>query len=158
MGRRSRQRDAAPAAARPSTPPPAPAPPRDPRRRARLEEAPKAPWHPLPLAELAVLVGIVAFVLGITSDGSRRETLVTAGILLASLGGLEVALREHFAGYRSHTALLTLAAALATGVPAALLAGNRLVGLGVAAVAAALAFAGLRAAFARRSGGLTWRA
>jgi hypothetical protein len=158
MGRRSRQRDAAPAAARPSTPPPAPPPPRARRRRASLDEAPKAPWHPVPLAELAVLVGIVALVVGFTSEGSRRETLVTAGVLLASLGGLEVSVREHFAGYRSHTALLTLAAALAAGVPVGLLAGNRFVGLGVAAVAAVLAFAGLRAAFARRAGGMTWRA
>jgi hypothetical protein len=156
MGRRSRQRDAAPAAARPPAPPPAP--PRARRRRARPDEAPKAPWHPLPLAELAVLVGLVALVVGFTSDGSRRETLVTAGVALASLGGLEVSLREHFAGYRSHTALLTLAAALATGVPVALLAGNRLVGLGVAVGAAVLAFVGLRAAFARRAGGMTWRA
>jgi hypothetical protein len=158
MGRRSRQRDAAPAAARPSPPPPAPPPPRARRRRASLDEAPKAPWHPVPLAELAVLVGIVALVVGFTSEGSRRETLVTAGVLLASLGGLEVSVREHFAGYRSHTALLTLAAALAAGVPVGLLAGNRFVGLGVAAVAAVLAFAGLRAAFARRAGGMTWRA
>jgi hypothetical protein len=157
MGRRSRQRDAAPAAARPSAPS-VPTPPRTPRRRAGLDEAPKAPWHPVPLSELAVLVGIVVVVLGFTSEGSRRETLVTAGVLLASLGGLEVALREHFAGYRSHTALLTLAAALGTAAPVALLAGNRFVGLAVGVVVAVLAFLGLRAAFARRAGGMTWRA
>ena len=154
MGRRSRQREAAPA----SGPPPAPAPPTAPRRRARVGEAPKAPWHPVPLVEIAVLVGLVALVLGFTSDGSRREVLVTAGVLLASLAGLEVSLREHFAGYRSHTTLLALALAIAVMVPVTVLLDARIPGLAAGVVAGVLGFLGLRRAFARRSGGLAWRA
>jgi hypothetical protein len=153
MGRRSRQRTIVPAAA--ATPP---APPRAPRRRSSPDEAPRAPWHPVPLVEIAVLVGIVAMVVGFLSEGGRRETLVTAGVLLASLGGLEVSIREHLAGYRSHTALLALACALAVGVPVALLTDDRLVGVAAAVAGGALAYAGLRRAFTRKSGGLTWRA
>jgi hypothetical protein len=159
MGRRSRQREAA-AAGRPAAPsaPAPPPPPSTPRRRAPIDEAPKPPWHPVPLAELAVLVGIVAMAIGFFSEGSRRETLVTAGVALASLAGLEVSIREHFTGYRSHTLLLTLAATLLAGVPIGLATDERLVGLGAGIVAGVAAFPALRAAFSRRSGGLSWRA
>ena len=155
MGRRSRQRDAASTTVRPPTSPP---PPRAPSRRARLDEAPQAPWHPVPLVELAVLAGLVMIVVGFVSSGGRREILVTAGVLLASLAGLELSLREHFAGYRSHTLLLALAAALGTGVPVAVLTGDRLVGVIVMAVVGAVAAWLLRRAFTRRSGGLSWKA
>jgi hypothetical protein len=161
MGRRSRQREAAAAATRPaarSTAPAPPPPPSTPRRRARVEEAPKAPWHPVPLVEIAVLVGIVAMAIGFFSEGARRETLVTAGVALASLAGLEVSIREHFAGFRSHTALLALTAALLVGVPLGLATDERLVGLGAGILAGVAAFPALRAAFTRRAGGLSWRA
>ena len=158
MGRRSRQREAATAAGRPAGPPPAPPPPSAPRRRARLDEAPKAPWHPFPLVEIAVLVGLVAMAVGFFSEGGRRETLVTAGVALASLAGLEVSLREHFTGYRSHTALLALAAALLVGIPVGLISDERIAGLAAGIVAGVAAVPALRAAFARRAGGLAWRA
>jgi hypothetical protein len=112
----------------------------------------------VPLAEIAVLVGIIAMAIGFFSEGGRRETLVTAGVALAALAGLEVSLREHFAGYRSHTALLALAAALLVGIPSGLATDQRLVGLGAGIVAGVAAFPALRAAFSRRAGGLTWRA
>ena len=112
----------------------------------------------MPLVELAVLAGLVMIVVGFVSSGGRREILVTGGVLLASLAGLELSLREHFAGYRSHTALLALAAALGTGVPVAVLTGDRIVGVVVMAVVGAVAFVLLRRAFTRRSGGLSWKA
>lgn len=159
MGRRSRQRDAATGAPRaprsqPSAPPP---PPAAPRLRARREELPKAPWHPFPLVELAVLVGLIALVAGFVSDGSRRELLVTTGVLLCTLAGLDQVVREHFAGFRSHTTVLTLAAFLLVGAPIGYFT-IRLIGIIAGVAAAAVAFAVLRAAFARRAGGLTWRA
>jgi hypothetical protein len=154
MGRRSRQREPAPAAGPPSPP----RPPGAPRRRARLDEAPRAPWHPVPLVEIAVLVGLIALAVGFFSEGRRQQVLVTSGVLLASAAGLEISLREHFSGYRSHTALLALAAALGVGVPVGVLLGERLIGIAVAVVAGAAAAVGLRRAFARRAGGLTWRA
>jgi hypothetical protein len=152
MGRRSRARRAAqPPAAAPTAPAPRPA---------RLtDERPKAPWHPVPLVELSVLVGIVlivvGFVTGLDSGGGRLALL--SGLVLASLGGLDTALREHFAGFRSHSSVLA-------GVPAVLVAGGlffvRAPWPAVAA-GAALTFAGalwvFRLAFRRRSGGLSFR-
>src|SRR4051812_26830668 len=101
MGRRSRKRT--PMAAAP--PPPgaarAHAVPRG--HRAPMAEAPKAPWSPFPLVELCVLVALGLLVWGVLSDGSRRGALLACGIALASLAGLELAIREHFAGFRSHS-------------------------------------------------------
>jgi hypothetical protein len=83
------------------------------------DERPKAPWHPFPLVELAVLAGIVLLVLGVLDYGSDRgRAMLVCGMLLGSLGGLDTALREHFAGYRSHTAVL--AGIPAVGLAAAL--------------------------------------
>ena len=72
---------------------------------AALGERPRAPWHPLPLSELLILVGLIGAVIGF----SRREsglTLLLTSIGAIALGTIEFTLREHLAGYRSHTILL----------------------------------------------------
>jgi hypothetical protein len=130
----------APAASRPAS-----------RGRARLDERPRPPWHPVPVGELAVLVGLVLIVMGFLGDGERARTALVAGVLLASLAGLEQAVREHFAGFRSHTTLLAGACGLALGVAVTLVAPYA-AGVGVAVVAFALAFWRLRAAFRARAG------
>jgi hypothetical protein len=161
MGRRSRKRSTgtAPDARTPAPGPPRP-PVRTPSRRARREEAPPAPWGSFPLVELCILIGLVVLVVGFFSGGKRGESLVLAGLALVSLASLELAIREHFAGYRSHSSLLAMAAAF--GVGALLwvtgLVDSRPVVLVVAAVTAMAAFFALRTAFARRAGGLTFRA
>src|SRR3954449_149226 len=154
MGRRSRARRAEQrsGAAR-SAPPPAPRP-------ARLtDERPKAPWHPVPLVELSVLIGLVLIVLGFVSgiDGDRGRLALLCGLALASLGGLDTALREHFAGFRSHSTVLA-------GLPGVVVAGVLFfAGAPWVAVAAgatvtfAAAFWAFRSAFRRRSGGLSFR-
>jgi hypothetical protein len=77
-----------------------------------VTERPKAPWHPFPLVELCVLAGIVLLVIGLVKFDTRQgKTLVLVGLALGSLGGLDTAAREHFAGFRSHTTVLA-------GVPA----------------------------------------
>jgi uncharacterized integral membrane protein len=55
------------------------------------------------LAELVILGGIVALAIGVIGG---HPTAIGVGVALAGLGGLEIAVREHFAGYRSHTSLL----------------------------------------------------
>jgi hypothetical protein len=81
------------------------------------DERPKAPWHPFPLVELCVLIGLVLFVLGFLDfESDRGRLLLVCGLALGSLGGLDTALREHFAGYRSHSTVLA-------ALPAVLLAG-----------------------------------
>ena len=161
MGRRSRKRTGGePAAvAAPARPRPAPPPATPPSRRARLDEAPRAPWHPFPLVELCVLVGVVVLVIGFTSDGERRLTLLVAGMALASLAGLEVAVREHFAGYRSHSSLLAGFTAVLVAAPIYLLTDLRgEIILVISVLAGAGVFALARRAFARRAGGLRFRA
>jgi hypothetical protein len=106
MGRRSRKRSTTGA----TTPhDPVPAPPRAAHVR---DERPKAPWDPFPLVELCALLGIVLLVLGLINIDEQRGVLfLVAGMALGSLAGLDTVLREHFAGYRSHSTVLA-------GIPA----------------------------------------
>ena len=74
---------------------------------------------------LAITAGIVLLVLGaLNLSSDRGKLLLVMGMGLGSLGGLDTALREHLAGYRSHTtviaslpAVTTAAAAYFAGVP-----------------------------------------
>jgi hypothetical protein len=155
MGRRSRQREAAAPA---SAPPPEPPQPRTPRRHARIDEAPKAPWHPVPLVELAIFLGLVLIIVGFVSGGSSGGILVTGGLALVALASLELAIREHLAGYRSHSALLAGAAAVGVGALAFAIGLPQIAILLVAVAVGVAAFAALRGMFQRKAGGLTWRA
>jgi hypothetical protein len=122
-------------------------------------DRPAAPWGRFPLVELIVLLSLVMLIAGFFVQGDRGLTLIAAGIALGSLAGLELAIREHFAGYRSHTTVLA-------GGPAVLLLG---VGFFLPAGWPRIAtFAGsivvfvvggylLREAFKRRSGGLGFK-
>ena len=119
------------------------------------DDRPSAPWGSFPLAELTILAGIVALVAGVFGGG---PTAIGIGVVLACLGGMEVAIREHLAGYRSHTTLLAgfvfvLVVALLFYAAGQLLA----VALAVGAVAFVAAFLGLRRAFQRASGGLSFK-
>jgi lysylphosphatidylglycerol synthetase-like protein (DUF2156 family) len=119
------------------------------------EERPPAPWGDFPLAELTVLAGIVMLAIGLIGG---YLTAIGIGVVLAGLGGLEVAIREHLAGYRSHTTLLagTLFVLVVGGL--FYLAGLILaICLAVGAVAFVVAFFALRRAFQRASGGLSFR-
>jgi hypothetical protein len=132
--------------------------PSTPRRRARLEDAPKAPWHPFPLVELSVLAGMVLIGVGIASSGDRRATLLFGGLALISVASLELTVREHFAGYRSHSALLAGATAVIVAVPLWFTPLPQEALLVAAAVVGVVAFRALQVAFSRRAGGLSWRA
>lgn len=119
------------------------------------DERPPAPWGSFPLAELVILAGIVALVVGVVGG---NETLIGAGVVLAGLGGLEVAVREHFAGYRSHTTLLAGFPAVVVAV-ALFYVGDQIIAvcLAAGAVVFAVAFYLARRAFQRASGGLSFR-
>jgi cobalamin synthase len=101
----------------------------------------------------------VLIVWGFLSDGSRGRLLLATGLALVTLATLELSIREHFAGYRSHSSLLAGAAAVASAVPLFFLTSlpQELIVL-VAVVVGATAFWLLREAFRRRSGGLGFRA
>ena len=119
------------------------------------DERPPAPWGNAPLAELVILAGIVALAIGVFSG---NPTAIGIGVALAGLGGLEVAIREHFAGYRSHTTLIAGAAfVLTTGL--AFYAADQIlaVALAIGAAIFAIVFYLARRAFQRASGGLSYR-
>jgi lysylphosphatidylglycerol synthetase-like protein (DUF2156 family) len=125
------------------------------RRVSAPDERPPAPWGNAPLAELVILAGIVALAIGVIGG---HPTAIGVGVALAGLGGLEVAIREHFAGYRSHTTLLAGAAfVLVTGLVLYLGGQVLAVALAVGAVAFAITFFLTRRAFQRASGGLSYR-
>jgi lysylphosphatidylglycerol synthetase-like protein (DUF2156 family) len=122
---------------------------------AKSDERPPAPWGNAPLAELAILAGIVC--LGIGIFGSH-ETLIGVGVGLAAVGGMEVAIREHFAGYRSHTTLLAgFVFVVVTGVLFYVAGLVLAFALPIGAVCFAVAFFLCRRAFQRASGGLSFR-
>jgi hypothetical protein len=119
------------------------------------DERPPAPWGSAPLAELVILAGIVALVIGVIGGS---PTAIGVGVALAGLGGMEVAIREHFAGYRSHTTLLAGAAfVFVTGLVFYVADQILAVALAVGAVAFAVTFLLARRAFQRASGGLSYR-
>lgn len=125
------------------------------RRVAAPDERPPAPWGSVPLAELVILAGIVSLAIGIFSG---NPTAIGIGVALAGLGGLEVAIREHFAGYRSHTTLLAGAVfVLTTGL--LFYAADQIlaVALAIGALAFAIVFYLARRAFQRASGGLSYK-
>ena len=133
--------------------------PATPRRRARLDEAPKAPWAPFPLVELCILVSFVLIVAGVLTDGAKRGVLLGCGFALVTLSSMELAIREHFAGFRSHTTLLAGVAAILVNVPLYFwtdLAQEFLLVVGL--IVFGVAFSLLRQAFQRRAGGLGFRA
>jgi hypothetical protein len=83
------------------------------RQLGREGERPESPFGGLPISELAILLGFIAFVAGIIQGGGPA---LIVGIIVCALGVVEITAREHFSGFRSHTALL--AAIPAVGVEA----------------------------------------
>jgi hypothetical protein len=155
MGRRSRKRGETTRAERDA----ARRKPEVARRRPGRAERPPAPWGSFPLSELVILAGIVVIFWGLVSGGDQGNERVGAGLVLASLGGGELALREHLGGYRSHSSLLAGVAAFVAVTVVAIGLGP--VELWVLLIVAVAVFGGtfyvMRELFKRRSGGLGFR-
>ena len=167
MGRRSRQRASAPQRERVRTHAPPPPPPATPARastpaapsttaarRSRRDNAPKPPWGSFPLVELCALLAIVLAVWGVLT---HNGVLLTGAAFLGSVAGLEVALREHLGGHRSHTLVLTGTVTVATLALLLLLGITRTAIFVIAPVMLVAGFAGFRQLFKRRSGGVGMR-
>jgi hypothetical protein len=69
---------------------------------------PEGPFGGLPVSEVAILAGMVGAVVGFLNGGGPA---LVVGLIVCALGVCEITAREHFSGYRSHTALLA-------GIPA----------------------------------------
>src|SRR6188508_600454 len=153
MGRRSRKRGDSTRAERDAARDAARAAPRR-----KTAERPPAPWGSFPLSELVIFLGLALILWG-AARGSGGVEMLAAGLVIASLGGGELALREHLAGYRSHTTLLAGVAAFVAVTVVALGLGPVqvwvLLALGVVVFAGT--FYAMREVFKRRSGGLGFR-
>ena len=130
-----------------------------PRPARRLRERPPAPWGSFPLSELIILAGIVVLVWGLLSGATAARNAWPAGWCWRSLGGGELALREHLGGFRSHSALLAGVATfvVVTVIVVALGPVKTWVDLGAGVVVFGASFYWLRELFRRRSGGLSFR-
>jgi len=70
---------------------------------------PKPPWAPFPLTEILLGLGLVLFAVGMLSGGGPRSTtLITIGVAILALTVVELCVREHLAGFRSHSLLLAI--------------------------------------------------
>jgi uncharacterized membrane protein YhiD involved in acid resistance len=97
---------------------------------------------------------------GFFVSGTQGAVMIGTGLALGSLAGLELSVREHFAGYRSHTLVLAGTAAIAALAALFFLAPSLLsppLRLVAALAVFVLAAWGLTLAFRRRSGGLAFR-
>src|SRR5262245_3512223 len=128
-------------------------------RRTGAKAPPPPPWGSFPLSEIVIAIAIVMLIGGFIVPAPRGPVMIGTGIALGSLAGLELAIREHFAGYKSHSTLLAGAIGvlvigalflLAPGISPVLR-----VAIGAAIFAVALYL--FAAAFRRRSGGALYR-
>jgi lysylphosphatidylglycerol synthetase-like protein (DUF2156 family) len=126
------------------------------RRVSAPDERPPAPWGNIPLTELTILAGIVLLAIGLFSGGD--ETFIGLGVALAALGGMELSIREHFAGYRSHTTLLAgFAFVVTVGLLFYAFGQVLATALPIGAAVFVVVFLLARRAFQRASGGLGYR-
>jgi hypothetical protein len=66
-------------------------------------ERPRSLFGAVPVSEVAIFAGMIVAIVGVVRHA--RVTIII-GLVICALGVLEVTGREHFTGYRSHTALL----------------------------------------------------
>jgi hypothetical protein len=129
---------------------PAPSPQRSRRTPAgTYGERPPSPFGGLPVSEIAIFAGAVGLIVGLIQGGGPA---LIAGIVVCTLGVVEVTAREHFSGYRSHTVLLAALPAVAAEVLFVALVGEpnpRLLLLAVIVPVYAVLFWFLRRRFAR---------
>jgi hypothetical protein len=72
-------------------------------------ERPPSPFGGLPVSEVAIFVGALGALVGLITAGSAA---LIVGIVVCTLGVVEVTAREHFSGYRSHATLLAAVPAM----------------------------------------------
>jgi hypothetical protein len=73
-------------------------------------ERPAGLFGGLPVSELLIFVGLIGCVVGFFQKGGPA---LTVGVVAIALGVIELTLREHWSGFRSHTTLLAAVPAVA---------------------------------------------
>jgi hypothetical protein len=125
--------------------------------RAPREPAPAPPWGAFPLVELCALGAIVLGVWGLLRGGHGGGILLTFAALLGCVAGLEVAIREHFGGFRSHTFVLSGVLVVAVGSLLLLTGVERAAVPPISLGVLVAGVVGFRTLFKRRSGGVAVR-
>jgi hypothetical protein len=128
-------------------------------RRSRRDrpDRPPSPWGSFPLVEIVILVSLVLLIVGFLIGDTRGGLMLVAGIALGSLAALELTLREHFTGFRSHSSVLAgFVGVIVLGI-GFWFGWPQVVKVGAGLGAFALSFYLFREAFKRRSGGLGFR-
>jgi hypothetical protein len=119
--------------------------------RERPTPPPRPPWHPFPLTELVVLVAVGCALGAVLTFGSARAWWFgAASLVLGTLAGMEIAVREHLSGYRSHAAALGGLAGCAVSVAGFLEAASPAELLGSSAGVFVVVAGGLQLQFRRR--------
>jgi hypothetical protein len=80
-------------------------------------ERPPSPFGGLPVSEVAILAGGIGLIVGLAQHGGPA---LIVGVIVCTLGVIEVTAREHFSGYRSHATLLAAVPAVLVETVAAL--------------------------------------
>ncbi len=109
------------------------------------------------MVEICVLVAMVLGVAGLIVWGEEGRIMIGCAAALGSLAGLELSLREHFSGYRSHSTVLAATVAVAALAAMFFARAPQAVLVAVGTAVFATAFFALRELFRRRSGGVGLR-
>lgn len=83
-------------------------------------ERPASPFGGLPVSEVAIFAGAVGLIFGLIQHGGPA---LIVGVIVCTLGVIEVTAREHFSGYRSHSTLLAAVPAVGAEVAVVALGG-----------------------------------
>lgn len=83
-------------------------------------ERPASPFGGLPISEVAIFAGGVGTLVGVIQGGGPA---LIVGLIVCTLGVVEVTAREHFSGYRSHASLLAAIPAAGAGIVVILVGG-----------------------------------
>ncbi len=106
-----------------------------------------------------ILIALGLLIVGFFVAGKQGVTMIMSGLALGVLGGTELSIREHFAGYKSHSTLLAAVVGVIVASIAflALPTGWRAIPFAIGVVAFGTGFYLFRQTFKRRSGGLGFR-
>lgn len=105
-----------------------------------------------------MLLALGMGVAGVVVRARAGLVLIVCALALGSLAGLEVSIREHFAGYKSHTSVLAAASGVAVLAILYFAHVARAIAIPIGVAVGAAVFLALRASFRRRSGGFGFRA
>jgi hypothetical protein len=75
-------------------------------------ERPPGPFGGLPVSEILIFAGLVGLIVGLIQGGPA----LIVGIIVIALGVVEVTVREHFSGFRSHATFLAAVPAVAVEI------------------------------------------